>query len=110
MAFLVNLLIFMCPVCDFLLHFHTYKSPDIDQITEESVKAGGETLRSQIHTHLIILVGIRKDCHSNGNNLLFYLFIKRMTKVTVIITEECHSDQLHTKVYPIFFTQFCFHT
>jgi hypothetical protein len=53
----------------------------------------------------LIPSGIRKNYYSNGRNLLLYLFIKRVIKLTVVITEECHYYQLHTKFYPVFFSQ-----
>jgi hypothetical protein len=31
--------------------------------------------------NLFILFGTRKNCHDNGINLLFYLFIKKMIKL-----------------------------
>jgi hypothetical protein len=58
------------------------------------------TLRS---TNLSIVFDIRKNCQSIGRNLLLYLFIRRMIKRTVVIIEEYHCYQLHTKSYTIFF-------
>jgi hypothetical protein len=58
--------------------------------------------RSEINK-LITLLGIRKTCHSSGRNLLLYLFIKRVIRMTIVIIEEFHCYQLHTKFYPIFF-------
>jgi len=56
-------------------------------------------------TNFVILFGIRRNCHSSGSDLLFYLFIKRVIKLTVVIIREYHSYQLHTKYYPIFLSQ-----
>jgi hypothetical protein len=55
--------------------------------------------------HFLILFEIRKNCHTSGRNLLFYLFIKRVIKVTVVIIEGYHCYQLHTKFYPVFLSQ-----
>jgi hypothetical protein len=78
-----------------------YKSPGTDQIPAELIQAGGNTLHSE-STNLLILFGIRKNSHSSGRNLLLYLFIKRVIKLTVVITEGYHCYQLHTKLYLIF--------
>jgi hypothetical protein len=53
-----------------------YESPCIDQILVELIKAGGETLYSEIHR--LVLYGIGKNCHSSGRSLLLYQFIKRV--------------------------------
>jgi hypothetical protein len=44
-----------------------YKSPGIDEIPAELIQAGSNTVRSEIHK---LIPGIRKNCHSNGRNLL----------------------------------------
>jgi hypothetical protein len=54
-------------------------------------------------TNLFVLYGIRRNCHSNGRNLLLYQFIKRVIRLIVIIIEESSSYQLPTKFYPTFF-------
>jgi hypothetical protein len=79
-----------------------YKSPGTDQIPAELIQAGGihYVLRS---TNLLILIGIRKNFQNSGRNLLLYLFIRRVIKRTVVIIEEYHCYQLHTKSYPTFF-------
>jgi hypothetical protein len=77
----------------------TYKSPGSDQISAELFKAGGEILCSQIH-EFFVLYGIRRNCHSSGRNLLLYLFIKRVIRLTVMIIEESPSYQRPTKFYP----------
>jgi hypothetical protein len=46
----------------------SYKSPGTDQIMAELIKAGGETLCSEIH--LFVLHGIRRNCNRCGMNLL----------------------------------------
>jgi hypothetical protein len=46
--------------------FRSYKSPGTDQIPAELIKAGGETLRSNIH--LFVIYGVRRNCQSSGKN------------------------------------------
>jgi hypothetical protein len=53
-------------------------------------------------TDLLILFGIRKNCHSSGRNLLLFLYIKRGMKLTVVMIQEYRYYQLHTTVCPIF--------
>jgi hypothetical protein len=48
---------------------------------------------------LLILFGIRKNCHRSGRNLSLCLFIRREIKVTIVITEECHLPATY-KVLP----------
>jgi hypothetical protein len=79
------------------------KSPGIDQIPAESIKAGGETLHSKVHK--LILFKIRRNCHSSGRNLLLYQFKLRVIRLIVIIIEESPSFQLSTKFYTVFIWQ-----
>jgi hypothetical protein len=46
------------------------KSPGIDQILTELIKAGCNALCSMIQ-NLSVLFGVRKNCHSRERNLLF---------------------------------------
>jgi len=55
--------------------------------------------------NLVSLSGIRKSCHSTGGNLFSYLFMKKVIKLTVVIIKEYYCYQLHTKFYPLFFSQ-----
>jgi hypothetical protein len=80
----------------------SYKSPGSDNIPAELIKAGGETLYSEIH-RLFVLYGIWRNCHSSEKNLLLYQFIKRVIRLIVIIIEESLSYQLPTKFYLTFF-------
>lgn len=54
-------------------------------------------------TNLLILFGITKNCHSSRRNLLLYLCIRMATKLPILIMEEYHCHQLHTKYHPAFF-------
>jgi hypothetical protein len=78
-----------------------YKSPCVDQIPTELIHAGGETLRSEIHK-LIKLIRNKELAHQWSQ--LWYLFTKRAIKLTVVIIEEYHCCQLHTKFYQTFFS------
>jgi hypothetical protein len=66
-----------------------YKSPSTDQILAEWLK---QKLKDYIlrSTNILILFGIRKNCHRNERNLLLYLFMKRVIKLFAVITEEHH--------------------
>jgi hypothetical protein len=79
----------------------SYKSPGTDNILAEMIKAGDETLYSEIHR--LTVYGIRRKCHSSGRNLLLYQFIKRAIRLNVIIIKESHSYQLPTKFILTFF-------
>jgi hypothetical protein len=74
--------------------FKSYKFPGADQILAEVIKAGDYVLR---YTNLFVLYGIRRNCHSNGRNLLLYKFIKQVIRLIVIIIKESPSYQLPTK-------------
>jgi len=76
-----------------------HKSPGIDQIPAELIKAGGRifTLKS---IKLLIPYGIRRNCLRSGSSRLLYLFIKRVINKTEVILLAYHFCQLHTKCYP----------
>jgi hypothetical protein len=65
-----------------------HKSPGIDQIPAELVKAGGRAIRCGIHK--LILFGIRRNCLRSGKSRPLYLSIRRVIKQTVVITEVYH--------------------
>jgi hypothetical protein len=81
-----------------------YKSPGIDQIPAELIKAGGSKICSEIHK-LIFLFGIKRNCLISGRSQSLYLFIKRVIKQTVVTIVAYHSYQLHTKFYQTSFSQ-----
>jgi hypothetical protein len=58
----------------------SYKSPGTSQIQAKLIKAGGETLHSEIHK-LICSIWNRENYHSSGRNLLLYQFIKRVMRL-----------------------------
>jgi hypothetical protein len=49
--------------------------------------------------------GRRKNCHKNGKNPLFFQFIRKAIKWTVIIIEEFHTCLLHIKFFQTYFYQ-----
>jgi hypothetical protein len=81
-----------------------YKSQGNDQILAQLFQAGGETLQSEI-LKLLIVFGVRKNCLIKGRSLLLYKVTRRVIKLTVVIIEGYHCYQLHTKCYPITFSQ-----
>jgi hypothetical protein len=74
-----------------------YKWPGMDQIWQNWSKQEviHYVLRS---TNFLTLFGTRKNCHTNGRNLLLYRFIKRVVKWTVVTVEGYHCYQPHTKI------------
>jgi hypothetical protein len=80
-----------------------YKSLGTHKIPAELIKAGGETLSSEIHS--FFLNGIRRNCHSSGRNLLLYQFIKRVKRLAVTFIKESPSYQLPIQFYSTFLWQ-----
>jgi hypothetical protein len=66
-----------------IVKLRSHKSPGIDQITAELVKAG-----------------IRRNCLRSGRGRLWYLSIKRVVKHIVAITGAFYFFQLLTKHFP----------
>jgi hypothetical protein len=79
-----------------------HKSPGIDQIPAELIKAGvGQFILRSIN---FILFGIKRNCLSSGRSQSLYLFVRRVIKQIAIIIEAYHFSQPQTKFYP---TSFC---
>ena len=76
-----------------------HKLPDIDQIAAELIKVGGRTICFNIQ-NLLILFGMMRNCPRSGRSRSFYLFIRRVIKQIVVITEKYHMFQLYTEFYP----------
>jgi hypothetical protein len=74
-----------------------YKLPGSDQIPAELIETEGETLLG--FRNSVILFGIRKN-----NVVPVYRKINKTDCIHVIIM-RCHCFQLHTKLYPISFSQ-----
>jgi hypothetical protein len=80
----------------------SYKSPGADQIPAELIKAGGETLYSEIH-RLIYCIWNKEELPQQWKESIIVPFIKRRVRLIIIIFEESPSYQLPTKFYPTFF-------
>jgi hypothetical protein len=69
------------------------------EITIEKLKRYKSLHTGKIPTdpiHILInSVWNKENCHSSGRNLLLYLFIKRVMKLTVVIIEGYNHYQLH---------------
>jgi hypothetical protein len=76
-----------------------YKSPGIDQILAERFHYVLGSLNA------LILFGIRNNCFRSGTTLLLYQFTRRVIKPTAVIVEANHCCQLHTKFYPVSFSE-----
>jgi hypothetical protein len=81
-----------------------YKSPHSNQILAELIQGGGEILCSKIHK-LINSIWNTKNCLISVSNPLLYQFTRRVIKLTIVIIMGYHCYQLHTKFYPISFSQ-----
>jgi len=62
-----------------IINLKREEPPSIEENAAELIQAGGNILRLKIH-ELLVLFGIRKNCHSNGSSLLLYLFIVGVKK------------------------------
>jgi hypothetical protein len=80
----------------------SYKSQGTDQIPAELIKAGDETLNSEIH-RLICSIWNQEELPQQWKESIIVQFMKRVIRLTVIIIEECPCYQLPTKFYPTFF-------
>jgi hypothetical protein len=80
----------------------SYKFPGTGQIPAELIKAGVKHYILR-YTNLVVLYGIRRNCHSSGRNLLLFQFIKRARRLIVITVEESPPYQLPAKFYLTFF-------
>ena len=74
-----------------------HKSSGIDQIPAELVKAGGRTIRCEIHK--LILFGIRRNWLKSGTSRSLHLSLRRAIKRIVVIIETYHCCQQRTKLY-----------
>jgi hypothetical protein len=69
-----------------------YKSAFNDQIPEELIQFGSETLQSEIHK-LINSICSKNNFLINGKSLLFYQFTKNTVKRAIVIIAEYHRYQ-----------------
>jgi hypothetical protein len=73
-----------------------HKSPGIDQIPAEMIKAGDRTIRYEI-INLLFLFRIRRNCLRSGRSPSLYLSISRAIKRIVVIIGAYYFCQLRTK-------------
>jgi hypothetical protein len=75
----------------------TAKLKGIDHIPAELIEAGDRTVHSEIQESSMTLV-ILLEIMNNDWSRLLYLFIKRVTKLTVVIVKAYHCYYLYTKL------------
>jgi hypothetical protein len=80
-----------------------YESPGTDQTPSELIQEGGNTLCSEICK--LISIWNKEELPQHWKESTIVPIYKRVIKLTVIIIEEYHCYQLHTKSYPIFLSQ-----
>jgi hypothetical protein len=80
----------------------SYKFPGTDQIPAKLIKAGSETLYSEIH-RLICCIWNKEELPQQWKESIIVPICKRVIKLIVIIIEESSSYQLPTKFYLTFF-------
>jgi hypothetical protein len=80
----------------------SYNSPRTDNIPAELIKAGSETLYSEIH-RLICCIWNKEELPQHWKESIVVPIYKMAIKLIVIIIEESPSYQLPTKFYLIFF-------
>jgi hypothetical protein len=81
-----------------------HKSPGIDQIPAELIKAGGRIIRSEIHK-LIISICNKEELPEEWKGSVIVPTYKKGDKQTAVTIEAYHFCQLRTKFYPTFFCQ-----
>jgi hypothetical protein len=79
-----------------------HKPLGTDQIPAEFIKAGGETLYSEIHK-LIHSIWKKEELPQQWKESIIMPIHKRVIRLNVIIIEESPSYQLPTKCYPTSF-------
>ena len=82
----------------------SHKSPGIDQIPAELIKAGGRKFAVR-SVNLLFLFGIKRNCLRSGRSRSLYLSIRRGIKQIVVTVGAYHFCQLRTKYCPASFSQ-----
>jgi predicted peroxiredoxin len=77
----------------------SYKSPGIDHIPAEMIKAGSRMIRCEIHI-LIISVLNKEDLPEEWKESIIVPIYKRAIKEFIAITVAYHFCQLLTQFYP----------
>jgi kynurenine formamidase len=81
-----------------------HKSPGIDQISAELIKAGHRIILSEIHK-LIISICNMEEVPEEWKEAVVVPIYKKGDKTDCITVEAYHFRQLRTKFYPTFFFQ-----
>jgi hypothetical protein len=81
-----------------------YKSPGTDQITAELIQGGGETLQSEIHK-LINSIWSKEKLPDQWKEPIIIPADKKGDKTDCSNYRGIYCYQLHTKFYPISFSQ-----
>jgi len=69
--------------------FKTHKSPDIDQIPAEFIKAGGRTIRCEIQK-LINYIWNKEKFSEEWKKSIILCIYKKGDKTDLVIIEACH--------------------
>jgi hypothetical protein len=69
--------------------YKSHKSPRIDEIPAEVIRAGGRRVRSEIHKFIISFWNER-NCLMSGRSRSLYLSIRRPIKQAAVITQPHH--------------------
>lgn len=80
-----------------------HKSPGTDQMTAETIKAGGSKICSEIHK-LLISIWNKKELSDQWNESIIVPVYKRAIKQVVVTVAACVFCHLHTRCYQISFS------
>jgi hypothetical protein len=75
-----------------------HKSPGIDQIPAELIKAGSKRIRSKVHK-FINFISNKEELPEEWKELIFVPFYKKGVKQNVAVIGAYHFRQLHTTFY-----------
>jgi hypothetical protein len=81
-----------------------HKSPGIDQILAELVKAGLRTIRYEFHKHITSVRNKEKVPEERKKSIILPMH-KQALKQIVLLKETYHFCQLSTKFYPTSYSQ-----
>jgi len=77
-----------------------HKSPGIDQIPREMIKAGGKTIHCEIHTLIISIWNKEELPEEWKESIIVPTYKKGDKKLIVLIIGAYHFCQLRTEYYP----------
>jgi hypothetical protein len=77
----------------------SHKSPGINQIPAELIKARGNTIHCEIHK-LIISIWNKVELHAEWKESILVTIKKKGDKQIVVIIGACNICPLRTKFYP----------